>query len=61
MRLRLTDLDRNINIIGNSLLDIEEQYVLSLRNLGFSMERIAKLIGVTRQTLYNRYSEKIVK
>lgn len=61
MNLKLTDLERNISIIGSSLTDIEEQYVVSMRNLGYSVEYIAKLVGVSRQTLYNRYSEKIIK
>ena len=44
--------------VGQPKKDITKEEILALRKKGNSMYAIAKMLGVSRKTLYNRIGEK---
>jgi len=50
--------EKGKNKVGQPQKDITKEEILALRKKGNSMYVIAKMLGVSRKTLYNRIGEK---
>lgn len=50
--------EKGKNKVGQPQKDITKEEILALRDKGNSMYAIAKMVGVSRKTLYNRIGEK---
>ena len=59
-RFKLTDQALGITLFGDSMGDLESQLVTQMRGRGYPAIKIAKLLSLSRSTLYNRYNESIL-
>ena len=59
-RFKLHDQVLGITVFGKNFAELEEEMVKQLRGNGYPAQKIAKILSISRSTLYNRYNDSIL-